>query len=81
VLPNALEDSLIEEKEWFTVIGAVVHAHGFALYTGANRDVCITLFPECPTLEVGFAVQVCSPVSKRGKGGGFSEELIRSPRV
>jgi len=24
---------------------------------------------------------VCPPVSKRGKGGGFSEEFVRSPGV
>jgi len=50
-MPNALEDSLIEEEEWFTVIGVVVHAHGFTLHTGTKRDISITLLLECMALN------------------------------
>jgi len=77
-LPNALEDSLIEEEEWFTVVGAVVHGHGFALYAGANRDVSITLSPERPTLEIRFAVQVCPPVSERGGEEVLARSLLEA---
>jgi len=72
---------LIEEKEWFTIVGAIFHANRFALYTGTNRDVSTTLSPERSTLEIRFAVQVCPLVSERGEGGGFSEEVVRSPGV
>jgi len=79
VLPNTLEDGLIKEKEWFTIIGAVVYTNGFTLDTGTNRDVSIALSPERSTLEIRFAVQVCPPVSERCERGGFREELIGSP--
>jgi len=70
---------LIEEKEWFTIIGAVVYTNGFTLYTGTNRDVSIALSPERSTLEIRFAVQVCPLVSERGEEGGFSEDFVGSP--
>ena len=72
MLPNALKDSLIEQEEWFTIVGATVHAHGFALCAGANRDIGVTLSPKCPTLEVRLAVQVlmdlCPPLFGFGDG-------------
>ena len=80
-MPNALEDSLIEEEEWSTIVGAAVHAHGFALCVGANQDISVALSPKCPTLEVRLVVQVCPPVRERDKGGGFSKELVRGPKV
>jgi len=77
----ALKASLVEEEEWFTIVGTIVHAHRFALYAVANQDVSVTLYPKHPTLEVRLAAQVCPPVSERGEGGGFSKELVRGPRV
>jgi len=55
-LPNAFEDSLVEEEEGFPFVGTTVHAHGFALSAGANRDIGVTLSPERPTLELRFAI-------------------------
>ena len=31
-----LEDGLVEEKEWFPVVAAVVYTNRFALYTRTN---------------------------------------------
>jgi len=72
---------LVEEKESLPVVGAIIYANRFTLYTRAIGDVSVTLPPERSTLEVGFTVQVSPPVSKRGEGGGFSEEVVRSPGV
>ena len=75
-----LKDCLVEEEEWLPVVGVVIYTNRFTLYTRANRDVGVTFPPECSTFKVGFTIQVCPPVSKGGKGGGFSEEVVRSPR-
>jgi len=72
---------LVEEKEGFPIVGAVIYTNRFTLYTRANGDLSVALPPKRFTLEVGFTVQVCPPVSKGGEGGGFSEKVVGSPGV
>ena len=55
-LSNTLKDRLIEEEEGFSLVGTVFYAHGFALRTGANRDIGIALSPKRPIQELGLAV-------------------------
>ena len=69
---------MVEEKEWLPVVGTIIYANRFTLYTRANGDVSVTLPPELSTFEVGFTIQVCPLVNKRYEGGGFSEEVDRS---
>jgi len=71
---------LVEEKEWVPVVGTIIYANRFTLYTRADGDVSVTLPPERSTFEVGFTIQVRPPISKRGEEGGFSEEVVGSPR-
>jgi len=80
-LPNAFEYCLVEEKEGFPVVGAVINGNRFTSCTRANGDVGVMFSPERSTFEVRFTIQVIPPVSKGGQGGGFSEEFVRGSRV
>jgi len=70
---------LVEEEEWLPVVGAVIYTNRFTLYIRVNGDIGVTFPPERSTFKVGFTIQVCPPVGKGGEGGGFNEEVIRSP--
>jgi len=75
---NPFKNNGVEEEERLSFVGAIVHAYGYALCVGTNRDIGVTLSPKHSSLAVRLFVPVLPHILAGGKSGGLGEEFSRA---